>query len=173
MIAIESDPIVLALGCNLGPRRETLEAACRALERSGVRVVRRSRLYCSRPWGFAEQPDFLNAAVQVRTALRPRELLARCLWLESEFGRARGATRWGPRRIDLDLLMYGAVRGDEPLFTLPHLRIAQRDFVLWPLIDLGVAPRHPEFRAGWPALLAALPPRERTVYHSQPWRWTR
>ena len=161
--------IVIALGSNLGDRRETFSLACTLLERGGVRVVRRSRLYWTRPWGVLDQPPFLNAAIAVQTALRPLELLRRCLLVEAELGRRR-LVRWGARRLDLDLILYGSVRLQTPELTLPHPLIARRDFVIAPLIDLGVPPPLDVAPHGWGALMHDLPSEERTIVCSAPWR---
>ena len=160
--------IVLALGCNVGPRRQTLDLACRYLERLGVRVTRRSRLYWTRPWGVTDQPDFLNAAIAVRTARPPRELLHFCLHVEQLLGRHR-LRHWGPRRLDIDLLLYGDFRLESAELTLPHPGIARRDFVLEPLIDLAVAPPRQLAPYGWRALERHLAPGERCIIQAQPW----
>jgi len=162
-------PIVLALGCNLGPRRETLEWACRLLERAGVRIVRRSNLYWTRPWGVRDQPDFMNAAVAVRTRLSPRRLLDLCMHLEARLGRRR-RIHWGPRRIDIDLLLYGDLVLRAPGLSLPHPGIARRDFVLAPLIDLQAPPPRSLAPRGWRVLLDELPDAQRTPIHHEPWR---
>lgn len=159
---------MIALGANLGAPRAALERACALLERGGVRVARRSRLYWTRPWGVTDQPAFLNAAVAVRTGLRPLELLRRCQQAEATLGRRR-LRHWGPRVIDLDLLIYGGVTLAHPDLTLPHPLIARRDFVLAPLIDLGVPPVAAVAPRGWRALLRDLSPKERTIIHSEPW----
>ena len=161
-------PIVIALGGNLGDRRETIERSCALLERGGVRVLCRSRLYWTRPWGVAEQPPFLNAAIAVRTSLRPLELLWRCRAVEAELGRRR-ALHWGPRRIDLDLLVYGSLALQHPELTLPHPMIPRRDFVLAPLIDLAIPPSPAFSSCPWGSLLHALPPEDRTITWSAPW----
>ena len=162
-------PIAIALGSNLGDRLETLNRACVLLERGGVSIVARSRLYWTRPWGVTDQPPFLNAAVSVRTPLRPLELLARCLQVESDLGRRRVA-HWGARRLDLDLILYGQVREARPELILPHPLIARRDFVLAPLIDLGVPPPAAVAPRGWQALINELAPEERTIVCRAPWR---
>lgn len=162
-------PVIIGLGGNLGRMRETFGQACALLERGGVRVVRRSWLYWTRPWGVTDQPPFLNAAVAVRTSLPPFELLARCHWVERELGRRR-TRHWGPRRLDLDLLIYGNARLAAARLILPHPRIAERDFVLAPLIDLGAPPVFSPAPRGWKNLLDQLPPNERTIIHREPWR---
>ncbi|MEN6626548.1 MAG: 2-amino-4-hydroxy-6-hydroxymethyldihydropteridine diphosphokinase [Candidatus Sumerlaeia bacterium] len=161
-------PIVLGLGGNLGPVREAFDQAIRLFERLGVTLQNRSRLYHARPWGVPDQPDYLNAAIAVRTRLRPLELLWLCLHVESSLGRKR-RLRWGARRIDVDLLMYGNHLMNHPRLKLPHPRIAKRDFVLQPLIDLGIPPHPAIAPAGWGALLRAIPRAERLIYHSEDW----
>jgi 2-amino-4-hydroxy-6-hydroxymethyldihydropteridine diphosphokinase len=157
------------MGSNLGDRRQTLDLACTLLERGGVRIISRSRLYWTRPWGVTDQPPFLNAAISVKTHLRPLELLWRCLQVEAELGRRR-LVHWGARRLDLDLILYGNMREARPELTLPHPLLARRDFVLAPLIDLNAPPPASVAPRGWGALLAELAPEERTIVCSAPWR---
>jgi 2-amino-4-hydroxy-6-hydroxymethyldihydropteridine diphosphokinase len=102
-----------------------------------TRVLARSRLYSTPPWGVLEQPEFVNAAVSIETALAPHDLLEAMLAIELAAGRVRGGERWGPRTLDLDLLHVGGMAlGDERL-TLPHPRMAERAFVLLPLNDIA------------------------------------
>lgn len=162
-------PIVIGMGGNLGDTRATFGLALAAMARLGIEPLRTSRLYWTRPWGVTEQPPFLNAAVAVKTPLSPTELLNRLHAIEHELGRRR-TLRWGPRRLDLDLLLYGEVRLDTPELALPHPRLAERDFVLAPLIDLNVAPSVSLAPQGWKALLARIPPAERTIIRSEIWR---
>lgn len=129
---------MLALGANLGNRRESFERACRMLDRHGAHVQRRSRLYWTRPLGGRAQPPYLNAAVCVATALRPLELMWRCQAIEREMGRVRREP-WQSRAIDLDIIFFGAQRVDHRELTAPHPSWKARDFVLRPLQDLSVA----------------------------------
>jgi 2-amino-4-hydroxy-6-hydroxymethyldihydropteridine diphosphokinase len=130
----------LGLGSNLGGRLANLEQAVSSLGREGeVRVVRSSRVYETDPVGGPEQPDFLNAVIEVETSLDPHELLSRCLSVEREMGRAR-VERWGPRVIDIDVLTYDDVEVDEPGLTIPHPRMHERGFVLVPLLELVADP---------------------------------
>jgi 2-amino-4-hydroxy-6-hydroxymethyldihydropteridine diphosphokinase len=125
------------LGANLGDRERTLRAALDLLAREqGIEVVAVSRFRETDPVGFEEQPRFVNAAAQLRTTLRPRALLERLLGVERALGRTRVGPRFGPRMIDLDLLLYGEEVVDEPGLTVPHPRLAERRFVLEPLADL-------------------------------------
>ena len=121
----------VGLGSNLGDREATIRAAIAALP--GVFAV--SELRETDPVGFADQPKFLNGAVALETELSPRELLQRLLSVEGELGRER-RERWGPRTIDLDLLLYGGDTVDEPGLTVPHPRLHERRFALEPLAEL-------------------------------------
>lgn len=162
-------PAVVALGSNLGDSRRLLELAVREMRLSGLQIERASRLYWSRPWGVLDQPPFLNAAVTVRGRWRPLQLLDLLQSVEARFWRRR-ERRWGPRTLDLDLLLCGSVHVTMQRLTLPHPWIGRRDFVLAPLIDLDVAPDPAVAPMGWRALLAAIPAQERTIYQSEPWK---
>lgn len=161
-------PIAIGLGSNVGPGPRLFNEALRRLARAGVHTVARSRLYWTRPWGLTDQTAFLNAAIAVRTRLRPPVLLELCLRIERGLGRRR-IVHWGPRILDLDLLLYGACRWDAPGLRLPHPYIAERDFVLAPLIDLGLPAPAELAPGGWRAALNALPERQRTLIHAEPW----
>jgi 2-amino-4-hydroxy-6-hydroxymethyldihydropteridine diphosphokinase len=131
-------PAYVALGSNLDDPRVQVERALEAL--AGVtdsRLVLRSSLYRSRPFGPVAQPDFVNAVAGVLTTLSPVALLAELQALETRLGRERPVVRWGPRRIDLDLLVHGTSRHDEPGLALPHPGIADRAFVLVPLAEIA------------------------------------
>lgn len=136
-----SEPVATAyvgLGSNLDEPEQRVRHALNALDAiARTRLVRHSRLYRTAPWGRGEQPDFINAVAQLATALAPRELLNALLALEVEQGRLRDGTRWGPRTLDLDLLVYGDVRIAEPGLALPHPHIAERAFVLLPLAEIA------------------------------------
>ena len=126
----------VGLGANLGDRERTIAEAVRLLsERDGITVVAVSSLRETDPVGVVDQPRFLNGAVLVETESSPRELLDALLAVEHELGRVRDR-RWGPRTIDLDLLVYGDVRLDEPGLTVPHPRLHERRFALEPLAEL-------------------------------------
>ena len=126
----------VGLGANLGRREETLQRAVRLLrEADSVDVLAVSTLRETEPVGVVDQPAFLNGAVEVRTALSARELLEVLLEIERSLGRVRGE-RWGPRVIDLDLLLYGGEVVDEPGLHVPHPRLHERRFALEPLAEL-------------------------------------
>ena len=128
----------VALGSNLGdPRRQLLDAMDALSNLPDTRLLQRSRLYRTPPWGMLEQPPFLNAAVRLDTGLAAGELLDALLAIERAAGRTREGERWGPRTLDLDLLHMEGVRMADARLTLPHPRIAERAFVLLPLADLA------------------------------------
>jgi 2-amino-4-hydroxy-6-hydroxymethyldihydropteridine diphosphokinase len=122
----------VGLGANLGDREATIG---RAVELLGA--LRVSTLRETEPWGYADQPPFLNGVAEVETDEGPRALLARLLAIERELGRVRDGLRYGPRTIDLDLLLYGDLELDEPGLTVPHPRLHEREFVLEPLAELA------------------------------------
>ena len=129
----------VGIGSNLGEPESQIAAALEQLAaEDGIEVVAVSTLRETEPVGYLDQPSFLNGAAQLETALTPRELLARLLEIESRLGRVRGAgPRFGPRTIDLDLLLYGDEIIDEPGLTVPHSRLWERRFVLEPLAELA------------------------------------
>jgi len=131
--------VYLGLGANLGPTpRDTILAALTALGReSGIRVLRCSQFYRAPPWGPIPQPDYINAVAEVATT-RPTARLLECLLdVERALGRRRDGPRYGPRTIDLDLLVDGEAVVDAPGVSVPHPRIAGRAFVLVPLAELA------------------------------------
>ena len=126
----------IGLGSNLGDREMALRQALAGLEELGA--VRVSSVRETEPVGISDQPRFLNAVAELNTELAARDLLDRLLELERTIGRNRTKeTRWGPRTIDLDLLLYGDEVIAEPGLTVPHPRLAEREFVLEPLYELA------------------------------------
>ena len=127
----------VSLGANLGDRERSLRRALELLAaREGVRIVRVSSFRATEPWGLVEQPTFVNAAAELETSLPPRELLDTLLAVEQDLGRVRAGPRYGPRTIDLDLLLYGDAVVAEPGLELPHPRLHERRFALEPLAEL-------------------------------------
>lgn len=127
----------IGLGANLGPREVTLLRAADLLAAdAGIEMLEISQLRETDPVGDVEQPSFLNGAVAIETTLSPRELLDVLLRVERELGRVRDGERWGPRTIDLDLLLYGDEVVDEEGLRVPHPRLHERRFALEPLADL-------------------------------------
>jgi 2-amino-4-hydroxy-6-hydroxymethyldihydropteridine diphosphokinase len=127
----------LGLGSNLGEREANLmEAVRRLAETPSVTVRRVSRFILSAPWGVTDQPEFLNGVAEVETSLGPEELLRALKEIERVMGRQPGP-RWGPRLIDLDLLLFDRVRLRTPTLTLPHPEILRREFVWGPLAEIA------------------------------------
>jgi 2-amino-4-hydroxy-6-hydroxymethyldihydropteridine diphosphokinase len=146
----------VGLGSNIGDRGEMLDRAVALLAASpGIELIKVSTVRETDPVDFTEQPRFLNAAAAVETELGARALLERLLGIESALGRTRDGPRFGPRTIDLDLLLYGQERVDEPGLTVPHPRLQERRFALEPLAELDPALVVPG-RGPVQALLAAL-----------------
>lgn len=131
---MRSDALV-GLGGNLGDVATTFRRALATLEAAGCRIVARSSLWKTPPWGKTDQPAFLNACIRLETDLEPEALLDLCLTTETALGRVR-AEKWGPRTLDLDLLDVAGIRRDTPRLTLPHPFLADRAFVLAPLAEI-------------------------------------
>ena len=129
--------VFLGLGSNLGDREEALRGAVERIGAlPGTEVVRVSGFVESPPWGVEDQPSFLNGVAEIRTGLTPEELLAAVKEIERELGRVP-SRRWGPRRIDIDLLLYGSERREGAKLTLPHPYILNRAFVREPLAEIA------------------------------------
>ncbi|WP_159586739.1 2-amino-4-hydroxy-6-hydroxymethyldihydropteridine diphosphokinase [Chelativorans xinjiangense] len=127
----------LGLGGNIGEPAKAMAAALRALNADAdVHVEKVSALYRTPPWGIEDQPDFLNAVAEIRTGLPPRRLLELCLDTERALKRER-RERWGPRLIDIDILVYGRQRVSEGGLVVPHPRMLERAFVLLPLAEIA------------------------------------
>ena len=136
----------VGLGANLGDREGALRAALAGLDANeGIEVAAVSTFRETDPVDYLDQPRFLNAAAALETTLAPRELLDALLEVERSLGRTREGPRFGPRTIDLDLLLYGDESFDEPGLTVPHPRLHGRAFVLEPLAELDpdlIVPGH-------------------------------
>lgn len=136
----------LGLGANLDDRLANLQRAVDLLgAEPGIRVMASSRVWETDPVGGPDQPDYLNAVVKIETELEPALLLEACLRVEQILGRVRDV-RWGPRIIDIDVLLFGEVISDGPVPTLPHPRMLERAFVLLPLLELDPDPVLPDGR---------------------------
>ena len=145
----------VGLGSNLDDPAAQLRRAFDDLEAlDGVQALRRSRLFRTPPWGRIDQPEFVNAVAELDTTLSPHALLHALQAVEMRFGRAR-REHWGPRVLDLDLLLHGDARIDEPHLRLPHPHLHQRAFVLVPLADLA-PDLHIAGRGSVSALLAGV-----------------
>jgi len=146
--------VYLGLGSNLGEREQNLATALARLQER-LRLLTVSSLYETAPWGITEQPPFLNAAIAVETELSPAELLAFIKGVEREMGR-QPSGRWGPRLIDIDILLYGDLVLQTPDVVVPHPHLAERAFVLVPLAEIAPDVVHPVYQQTIQALLARV-----------------
>jgi 2-amino-4-hydroxy-6-hydroxymethyldihydropteridine diphosphokinase len=147
--------VYLSLGANLGDRLANLRLALTRLQ-TLARLEEVSSLYETQPQGVSDQPLFLNALCRVSTGLEPQALLRFLKNVERETGRQPGGERWGPRPIDLDILLYDDRVLDAPELTVPHPRLAERAFVLVPLCELAPELRHPLLGKTMKELLASV-----------------
>lgn len=155
--------VFIGLGSNVGRRKENI---ARAIELLGAvtenRVVRQASWYETEPVGVEDQRWFINTAVEVETEFTPGELLRRLKEIEREVGRRRRG-RWGPREVDLDLLLYDGLYLEEDELVLPHPELHRRRFVLEPLCELAPDMRHPRLNKPLRELLAELDERKRVI----------
>lgn len=156
--------IYLALGANLGDRLANLRAAIASLPPQ-VQVEAESHVYETEPWGFREQPPFLNMAIRARTGLPPADLLAFLKQREAELGRV-ATFRNGPRQIDIDILFYDDLILETPPLVLPHPRLHERAFVLVPLAEVGAQVVHPRLGRSVRQLLAEVDTRGVVLFHA-------
>ena len=140
--AVKMSTIYIGIGSNLGDREVNCIRAVELLEKRGIPVKKKSALHETKPWGVKDQPLFLNMAIEIETALSPRELLKILKEIEKETGR-EPASRWGPRIIDLDILLFNARVVDEDHLRIPHPLMHKRDFVLKPLSEIAPDAEHP------------------------------
>jgi len=147
--------VFLGIGSNLGLRELNCSSSIELLEKRGFIVRARSSLYETEPWGVADQPKFINMAVHITTGLPPREVLRRLKEIEREMGRTE-TLRWGPRIIDLDILLYDNLVLNESDLVIPHPRMHEREFVLKPLSEIAPDTVHPVTGKTIKKLLAEL-----------------
>lgn len=129
--------VYLGLGSNLGSRARSLSAARRRLRQKGVRILRQSHVIETEPWGVTDQPRFLNQVLEAEWNGSARDLLRAAKEVEREGGRTQ-TRRWGPRVIDVDILLFGDDHIDEPDLVIPHPRLEERSFVMEGLEELGI-----------------------------------
>lgn len=128
----------IGLGANLNNPAATLrEAISEIAAISDTQLVAQSKLYSSTPMGPADQPDYINAVVAVSTSLSPHALFNHTCRIEQEHGRTRNGAHWGPRTLDLDLLLYGSERICDEQLTVPHYGLTQREFVIYPMLEIA------------------------------------
>ena len=154
---MNSHTVFIGAGSNSGDRLDYLQRACSLLEALPDTVVTAtSPVYLSEPVGVTDQNMFYNAVIRLRTALKPLELLSHTQAIETALGRAEKRQRWGPRVIDLDILLYDQLHIEIDGLTIPHPEMHNRKFVLLPLVDLS-NPRHPVFQQNAQELLKTCP----------------
>ena len=151
----------IALGSNMGDKLATCRKALDLLSRTG-RVIRISSFYCTEPIGYPDQEDFINGAVELETGLSPLALLAACHVIEDKLGRNR-LLHWGPRTIDLDILLYGEQVVNSSELTIPHPLMTKRRFVLVPLSEIAPKAIHPVLRKSVAQLLNELSDKHRVT----------
>ena len=147
----------ISLGSNLGDRRAHLAAALKALRAPELGLQAHSRVWETEPVGYAEQPAFLNMAARLATRLPPGELLTALQAIEKAEGKAT-PFRWGPRSLDLDIMLYEGQALALPELTLPHPRLHERAFMMGPLLELDPELAHPLLGLSFHELLQSLPP---------------
>jgi len=151
----------IGLGSNMGDRTGACRRALELLSRAG-RVTAVSTFYCTEPVGYKEQDEFINAAAEIETDLSPHDLLKQCREIEDRLGRIR-VIRWGPRALDLDILLYGNSVVNTPSLTIPHPRMNLRGFVLVPLCEIAPRVVHPVLNKTIEQLLRELKDLHRVV----------
>ena len=150
----------ISLGSNMGDRESYLEKAINILGSHGkIEVTKRSSMYETDPVGFTEQDQFLNMVIEIRTSLSPETLLHQCLQVEIDLGRER-EFKWGPRIIDLDILLYNHLVIESENLLIPHPRMQERAFVLIPLLEVAPRIEHPSINAPFVDFLDEIPDRE-------------
>ncbi len=150
----QTHTVYLGMGTNVGDRQANLMAAIAALPPE-VEMTRRSAIFQTPPWGYTDQPDFLNLVVEAATRLSPLELLAHLKQIEGQIGRTE-TFHWGPREIDIDILFYDDLLFEDSGLTIPHPRLHERAFVLLPLSALAPDLRHPKLGQSVRAMLAEV-----------------
>ena len=149
-------PIVyLGIGSNLGKRKDNCDAALRRLSENNIHILERSSAFETEPWGVKDQPKFINMTVKIETLLSPEDLLKLLKKIEHDGGRIDGP-RWGPRVIDLDILLYDHLIMKTDELEIPHPGISDREFVLIPLTEIAPGLIHPVLKKSMKELLQEL-----------------
>lgn len=154
--------VYIALGSNVGCKRDNMAQAVQLIaDLPATQVVKSSSLYETEPWGKTDQDEFLNQVIEIETALQPGKLLQELQNIEIKMGRQR-KEKWGPRLIDLDILLYGNEVIDDPQLTIPHPYLRERLFVLVPLAEIGAELQFPDDGATIEEVLSRVLVREGT-----------
>lgn len=146
----------LLIGGNLGNTKQNLEKACALINNQCGTVSQLSSLYKTAAWGNIEQPDFLNRALEIKTLLNAKQLIRRILKIEKQMGRIR-KEKYGPRIIDIDILLYNEDKYEMPFLKVPHPELHNRRFALAPLAEIAPAVVHPELKKNIGELLSICP----------------
>lgn len=146
--------IYIALGSNMGDRKWHLQQACEALANFLGKLVKQSAVYQTAAWGNTDQQDFYNQVLCFESDLEAQKIMDECLMIEERLGRTRH-THWGPRTIDIDILLYGDLILDTPRLQIPHPELCNRRFVLAPLAEIASHVWHPEAEKSMASLLDA------------------
>lgn len=152
--------VYIGIGSNLGSRQDNCLKAIELLQGSGMRVSKQSSMYETKPWGVTKQPEFINMAVELETELRPLELLSLLKNIEIEMGR-ESTVKWGPRLIDLDILLFDNETINEDRLKIPHPLMHERPFVLEPLSEIAPDAMHPVLLKKISELLRGLKKQDR------------
>jgi 2-amino-4-hydroxy-6-hydroxymethyldihydropteridine diphosphokinase len=147
--------VYIGIGSNLGDREKNCSRSIDLLGKNGIVIRQKSSLYETVPWGSRDQPLFLNMVIKVETELKPQELLELLKNVEIEVGREK-SSRWGPRAIDLDILLYDDITLNEETLTIPHPYLHERDFVLIPFCEIAPDIKHPVLQSTMRELLQML-----------------
>lgn len=132
-----SELVYIGLGANLNDPLVTVQTAMDKLaELNDCELVAKSKVYVSKPMGPADQPDYVNAVALLKTALSPHQVFELTSQIEQEHGRTRDGEHWGPRTLDLDILIYGAHTISDHTLTIPHYGLKEREFVVYPMLDI-------------------------------------
>ncbi len=153
---MKEDLVFLCLGSNLGRREWQIDRAISALRGNGLKIVRCSSLYETQPVGIEEQPYFLNVVLAAKTALEARKLLAVCKQIEQTLGRKESKLRFGPRTIDIDILLYKGLVIEEANLVIPHPLMSKRRFVLVPLVEIAPMVKDPRHKRTYREILAQV-----------------
>lgn len=146
--------VYLGLGSNLGSRRQNILDACAMMQKTkSIRVKKMSKLWETEPWGYKDQPRFINAAVEIETGLPPTQLFMILKGIEKKLGRRPQKVKWGPRIIDIDILLYGDETIKTSRLEIPHPKMHKRIFVLKPLAEIAPDVIHPKLKKTIKALL--------------------
>ena len=139
--------VYLSLGSNVGHKEQNVKKAISAMRAvKSIKVLKTSHLYKTKSWGYEKQQDFINAAIKIKADLSPNKLFAILKCIEAKLGRRPQEIKWGPRVIDIDILLYGSKILNNPRLKIPHPHMQERLFVLQPLAEIAPRLVHPKLK---------------------------